>query len=46
MYWIHGGGFSVGGDFLYLPNKYMDMDVVLVEVQYRLGPLGNAPITY
>ena len=40
IFWIHGGSFSSGGNLLYGGDKYMDQDVVLVEVQYRLGPLG------
>jgi carboxylesterase type B len=40
IYWIHGGGFSLGSVLTYSAEKYMDKDVVLVEVQYRLGPLG------
>ena len=31
----------MGGDFLYIPRRYMEEDIILVEVQYRLGPLGN-----
>ena len=30
----------MGTVLTYTPEKYMDKDVVLVEVQYRLGPLG------
>ena len=30
----------MGGNFMYIPRRYMEEDVVLVEVQYRLGPLG------
>jgi len=40
MFWIHGGSFNMGGDFLYIPRRYMEEDIILVEVQYRLGPLG------
>ena len=40
IYWIHGGAFSLGSVLTYSAEKYMDKDVVLVEVQYRLGPLG------
>jgi len=40
MYWIHGGSFDSGQNIIYQPNTYMSYDVVLVEVQYRLGPLG------
>ncbi|XP_032791458.2 cholinesterase 1 [Daphnia magna] len=40
MVWIHGGGFSLGHALEYLPNRYMEHDIVLVAIQYRLGPLG------
>jgi carboxylesterase type B len=40
VFWIYGGAFSFGSNILYSSTKYMDQDVVLVEVQYRLGPLG------
>jgi carboxylesterase type B len=40
IYWIHGGAFSIGSVLTYSAEKFMDKDVVLVEVQYRLGPLG------
>jgi carboxylesterase type B len=41
MFWIHGGAFSLGQVIEYLPNRYMEHDIVLVEIQYRLGPLGE-----
>ena len=41
MFWIHGGGFSLGHALEYLPNRYMEHDIVLVAIQYRLGPLGE-----
>ncbi|XP_034249553.1 liver carboxylesterase 2-like isoform X2 [Thrips palmi] len=46
MVWIHGGGFHLGngGPGLYGPDYLMDTedgdDVVLVTMNYRLGPLG------
>jgi len=40
MFWIHGGAFSLGQVIEYQPNRYMEHDIVLVEIQYRLGPLG------
>ena len=40
MFWIHGGAFSLGRALEYQPNRYMEHDIVLVEIQYRLGPLG------
>lgn len=41
MFWIHGGAFSLGQVIEYQPNRYMEHDIVLVEIQYRLGPLGE-----
>jgi carboxylesterase type B len=45
MVWIHGGGFSAGsGNFetdFYGPGKILDRDVVLVTINYRVGPFGN-----
>ena len=41
MFWIHGGAFSLGEAVEYIPTRYMDYDIVLVVIQYRLGPLGQ-----
>jgi len=41
MFWIHGGAFSLGQAIEYVPTRYMDYDIVLVVIQYRLGPLGQ-----
>ena len=41
MFWIHGGAFSLGQAIEYVPTRYMDHDIVLVVIQYRLGPLGE-----
>ncbi|XP_072492059.1 cocaine esterase-like [Notamacropus eugenii] len=41
MVWIHGGGFSVGGAFLYDGSILAaSQNVVVVIIQYRLGILG------
>jgi para-nitrobenzyl esterase len=41
MVWIHGGGQSIGSsDFYDGGNLAATHDVVVVAVQYRLGPLG------
>lgn len=42
MFWIHGGGFTFGSGnaFLYGPDFLVAEDVVLVTINYRLGPLG------
>ncbi|XP_037027605.1 venom carboxylesterase-6 isoform X2 [Bradysia coprophila] len=42
MVWLHGGGFSFGSGnaFLYGPDFLVAEDVVLVTLNYRLGPLG------
>ncbi|XP_038220747.1 venom carboxylesterase-6-like [Zerene cesonia] len=37
---IHGGAFMYGTGSLYGPANMMDRDVVLVTINYRLGPLG------
>ena len=40
--WIHGGGFFMGSgsDFFYGPHRAMNQLIVLVTINYRLGPLG------
>lgn len=38
--WIHGGSFRSGQALEYMPGRFMEEDVVLVVIQYRLGPLG------
>ena len=42
MVFIHGGGYLVGdgGIDFYGAEWFMDYDVVLVTVNYRLGPFG------
>jgi len=42
IFFIHGGGFFTGdaNDHVYGPEYLMDQDVVLVTINYRLGPLG------
>ena len=40
MFFIHGGGFSSGNYFGMGPKDLLEKDIVLVEIQYRLGPLG------
>lgn len=42
MVWIHGGAFYLGsGDaFFYGPDYIIQKDVILVTLNYRLGPLG------
>ena len=42
MVWIHGGAFVSGsGKFWdYGPQYFMDGGVILVSINYRLGPLG------
>lgn len=43
MFWIHGGGFSWENSRSdsYGPDYFMDKDVVLVTINYRLGVLGE-----
>lgn len=42
MVYIHGGGFMTlsSGSLMLGPHFFMDEDVVLVTMNYRLGPLG------
>merc|ERR1712038_298570 len=40
MIWIHGGGFTIGSGSDYDPIYFMEKDVVVVTINYRLGPLG------
>ncbi|XP_067208422.1 venom carboxylesterase-6-like [Linepithema humile] len=40
MVWFHGGGWISGGSDYYKPNYLLDRNIVLVTVNYRLGPLG------
>lgn len=41
MVWIHGGGFTYGGGLLYGEQFFMDEDVILVTINYRLGVFGT-----
>lgn len=38
--YIHGGAFMYGSSHEYKPHLLLDKDVVLVTLNYRLGPLG------
>nr|AHJ81345.1 carboxylesterase [Locusta migratoria] len=40
MFWIHGGGWIDGSGIGYGPDFLLNHDVVLVTINYRLGPLG------
>jgi carboxylesterase type B len=40
MVWIHGGLFVAGSSNMYRPDFFMDEDVVLVTLNYRLAALG------
>lgn len=40
MVYIHGGGFLQGSAATLCPNYLLDSEVILVTIQYRLGPLG------
>ncbi|CAG7819168.1 unnamed protein product [Allacma fusca] len=40
MVYFHGGGFTIGSSNILGPQYFMDEDVVLVLVNYRLGPFG------
>lgn len=40
MVWIHGGAFVMGAGSLYQPHYFMNEDVILVTINYRLGVFG------
>ncbi|ETN60643.1 carboxylesterase [Anopheles darlingi] len=42
MVFLHGGGFAcgTGSSFFYAPDSFLQKDVIVVTVYYRLGPLG------
>lgn len=40
LVYIHGGAFLEGETAVYRPTFFMDYPIVVVTVQYRLGPLG------
>ncbi|XP_070172352.1 carboxylic ester hydrolase-like [Polyergus mexicanus] len=40
LFWIHGGAFQFGSGILYNAKYLMDSDVILVTINYRLGPMG------
>jgi carboxylesterase type B len=42
MFWIHGGLFYSGSAQSYPPNFFMDKNVVLVSLNYRLGAYGKS----
>jgi carboxylesterase type B len=43
MVWFHGGGFvqGSGSSDIYGPEYLVAEDVILVTLNYRLGPFGN-----
>ena len=40
MFWIHGGAFQFGSGSSFGPEYFMDEDVVIVTINYRLGITG------
>ena len=40
MVWLHGGGHKTGGGWIYDGQNFARDGVVLVAINYRLGPLG------
>jgi len=40
MVWLTGGAFLVGGGSWYGPHFWMTHEIILVTINYRLGPLG------
>ncbi|BET00279.1 Esterase [Nesidiocoris tenuis] len=46
MLWVHGGGWiwGTGSKIYYGPDFLMNEDVVLITINYRLGPIGFASL--
>jgi para-nitrobenzyl esterase len=40
MFWIHGGGFTDGSGNLSVGSALAERGIVLVSINYRLGPMG------
>ena len=40
VFYIHGGAFFAGSYLFHGANKMLDHDVVMVQIQYRVGALG------
>lgn len=42
LVWIYGGGFTIGfsGRYLYGPQYFVRHNIILVTINYRLGPFG------
>ncbi|KYQ46763.1 Venom carboxylesterase-6 [Trachymyrmex zeteki] len=40
LFWIHGGAFQFGSGMLYSAKYLMDSNVILITINYRLGPMG------
>ena len=40
MFWIHGGGFRGGSSFGFNGSALATYNVVVVTINYRLGPFG------
>lgn len=45
MVYIHGGGFIMGASFKYSPDLFIENDVILVTLNYRLGVFGRLLLT-
>lgn len=48
MVWIYGGGFENGGATkdLYSPDYFMQKEIVLITIAYRVGPFGKFRFIY
>lgn len=40
FFWIHGGAFQFGSGTIFGGKYLLDHDVILVTINYRLGPMG------
>lgn len=46
LFWIHGGGFQFSSGSETEPEYIMDYDVIVVTINYRLGPFGMQIFDY
>ena len=41
LVWFHGGGLSTGQGILYGPHFFIETEIIVITVNYRLGPWGS-----
>lgn len=43
LVFFHGGSYEIGAAAQYTPEYFLDKDIVLVVVQFRVGLFGEGP---